>query len=151
MDRPFDPVHVFHLGGIAVDVRHDVVILKRHRCRAGTCLDLRPHFAVSGQQAQRGSFASLDQRDQDVHDRRQHVSLGLVPLLVGEVDCACGHVPIDEAGRHLGEKVVRQVFPLVPCQPRAVIAEVVAQRRVVTDLCVVNLHVRPVRSKSGPL
>ena len=60
MDRPLDPVHVLHSRGIAVDVRHDVVILKRHWCFAATCLDLRTHFAVTSQQAQRRSFAPLD-------------------------------------------------------------------------------------------
>ena len=60
MDRLFDQVHVPHSRGIAVDVGDDVVILKRDRCLAGTCLYLRAHFAVTSQQAQRRSFAPLD-------------------------------------------------------------------------------------------
>ena len=60
MDRSLDPVHVLHSRGIAVDVGDDVVIVKRDRRLAGTCLYLRAHFAVTSQQPQRRSFAPLD-------------------------------------------------------------------------------------------
>lgn len=127
VDRPLDPVHVFHSRRIAVHVCHHVVILERHWCLARTRLDLRPHLAVPSQQALHCRLTSLDERDQDVHDRRQHVGLGLPALTAGKVYGARGHVALQEAGRHLGEEVLRQVSPLRQCQSLTVVAEVATQ------------------------
>ncbi len=135
---PLDPVRLFDSGRVAVDVRHHVVVLESHGCLARPCLDLITDLSVPRQQAVHRCFAALDQGDQDVHDRRQHVGLSLPPLPSGQVYGARGHVPLQEPRGHLGQEVVRQFFPLHRIQAHAIVAEVAPHTRVVADLAVVS-------------